>query len=79
MNSSGTVSNNFTVGSIAPGSTYTLGNITGGVFKYTGNSELASNGTLVTGKESAVYLDGSTVTSAACSVNVAAIALYDQY
>ncbi|MBP7979479.1 MAG: autotransporter domain-containing protein [Sebaldella sp.] len=79
MNSSGAVSNNFTVGSIAPGSTYTLGNITGGVFKYTGNSELASNGTLVTGKESAVYLDGSTVTSAAGSVNVAAIALNDQY
>ncbi|MCP1224254.1 autotransporter domain-containing protein [Sebaldella sp. S0638] len=79
MNSSGTISNNFNVGAITAGSSYTLGNIVGGAFKYTGNSNLASNGTLVTGKNSAIYLDGSAITSASGSTNVAAVALDGQY
>ena len=79
MNTSGTVSNNFNVSSVAPGSTYTLGNITGGVFEYTGNSTLASNGTLVSGNNSAIYLNGSTVTAGSGSTNVAAVALNGQY
>ncbi len=79
MNSSGTISNNFNVASTAPGSTYTLGNIVGGAFEYTGISNLDSNGTLVSGTNSAIYLNGSTVTSASGATNVAAVALDGQY
>jgi hypothetical protein len=79
MASSGTVTNNFTVGTVAAGSTYTLGNIMGGVFEYTGSSVLNSNGTLVTGKNSAVYLNGSGISVNSGSTGVAAFALDGQY
>ena len=80
INSSGTINNNFIVNSVTVGSTYTLGNVTGGIFDYTGSSTLASNGTLVSGKNSAIYLNiPSVVTSASGSVNVAAVALDGQY
>jgi hypothetical protein len=79
MNSSGIISNNFNVGSVAPGSTYTLGNIVGGAFEYTGSSTLASNGTLVSGVTSAIYLNGSTIAAAPGATNVAAVALDGQY
>ena len=79
MNSSGAISNSFNVVSVAPGSTYTLGNITGGVFEYTGSSNLASNGTLVSGTNSAIYLSGSAITAAPGSTNVAGVALDGPY
>ena len=79
MNSSGSISNNFNVANVAPGSTYTLGNITGGAFEYTGISNLATNGTLVSGTNSAIYLNGSVITSAAGATNVAAAVLNGQY
>ncbi|MCP1224249.1 transporter [Sebaldella sp. S0638] len=79
MNTSGTVSNNFTVGDVTDGSSYTLGNIINGAFSYTGTTSLASYGTLISGENSAVYLNGSNVTSAAGATNVAAIALNGQY
>jgi hypothetical protein len=72
------INNNFTVTSSA-GSTYSLGSMKGGSLEYTGNSSLASDGTLVVGENSAVYLNGSTITAAAGAVNVAAIALDNQY
>jgi hypothetical protein len=52
-----------------------LGNITGGAFEYTGSSNLASNGTLVSGENSAIYLNGSAITAAPGATNVAAVAL----
>ena len=73
-----TINNNFTVSSSA-GSTYTLGSMKGGSLEYTGNAGLASDGTLVVGENSAVYLNGSTITVAPGAVNVAAIALDNQY
>ncbi|MCP1225330.1 transporter [Sebaldella sp. S0638] len=79
IDSSGSISNNFEVGSVTSGSSYTLGKIVGGAFEYTGNSNLASNGTLVSGENAAVYLSGSTITSSAGSTNVAAAALDGQY
>ncbi|MCP1222941.1 hypothetical protein [Sebaldella sp. S0638] len=79
MASSGTISNNFTVGTVASGSTYTIGNITGGVFEYTGNTALSSNGSLITGQNAAVYLNGSTITANSGSTGAAAIALDGQY
>ena len=79
MNSSGSISNNFNVANVAPGSTYTLGNITGGAFEYTGISNLATNGTLVSGTNSAIYLNGSVITSAAGATNIAAAVLNGQY
>ncbi len=79
MNSSGSISNSFNVTSVTPGSTYTLGNIAGGIFEYTGNSNLASNGTLVSGTGSAIYLKGSTITSASGATNVAGVALDGSY
>ena len=72
-----TINNNFVVTSTA-GSTYTLGNIKGGAFEYTGNSVLASNGTLVSGQNSAVYLNVSTITAPG-TTNVAAVSLNGQY
>ena len=72
------INNNFTVSSAA-GSTYTLGSMKGGSLEYTGNAGLASDGTLVAGENSAVYLNGSTITAASGAVNVAAIALDKQY
>jgi hypothetical protein len=72
-----TINNNFVVTSTA-GSTYTLGNIKGGAFEYIGNSVLASNGTLVSGQNSAVYLNGSTITAPG-TTNVAAVSLDGQY
>ena len=71
-----TINNNFVVTSTA-GSTYTLGNIKG-AFEYTGNSVLASNGTLVSGQNSAVYLNVSTITAPG-TTNVAAVSLTGQY
>ena len=79
MNSSGAISNSFNVVSVAPGSTYTLGNITGGVFEYTGSSNLASNGTLVSGTGSAIYLNGSAITASPGSTNVAGVVLDGPY
>jgi hypothetical protein len=76
-NAGTTINNNFTV-TANSGSTYTLGNITGGTFEYTGTANLASNGTLVTGKQSTIYLNGSTITSALGSTNVAAAAIEGQ-
>ena len=73
-----TINNNFTVSSSA-GSTYTLGSMKGGSLEYTGNAGLASDGTLVVGENSAVYLNGSVITAAPGAVNVAAIALDKQY
>jgi hypothetical protein len=72
-----TINNNFVVTSTV-GSTYTLGNIKGGAFEYNGNSVLASNGTLVSGQNSAVYLNGSTITAPG-TTNVAAVSLDGQY
>ena len=79
MASSGTVSNNFNVGTVAAGSSYTLGNIVNGIFEYTGASTLASNGTLVSGVNSAVFLNGSSITANSGAIGVAAIALDGQY
>ena len=73
-----TVNNDFTISSTA-GSTYTIGNISQSRFTYTGNSNLASNGTFISGKNSAVYLDGATITADSGAVNTAAIALDGQY
>ncbi|ACZ10544.1 Uncharacterized protein with a C-terminal OMP (outer membrane protein) domain [Sebaldella termitidis] len=78
MNSSGIISNNFNVTGIAPGSTYTIGNIVNGSFNYTGSSILSSNGVLVSGQYSSVFLNGSTITVNPGSTNVAAIALDGQ-
>ena len=79
MASSGTVNNNFTVGSVAAGSSYSLGNIVNGAFTYTGATILGSNGTLMSGQSSAVYLNGSTITANPGSTGVAAIALDGRY
>ncbi|MDR2879872.1 MAG: transporter, partial [Fusobacteriales bacterium] len=78
MASSGTVNNNFTVGTTAPGSSYSLGNIVNGAFNYTGTSELSSNGVLVSGERSSIFLNGSAITVNPGSMNVAAIALDGQ-
>ena len=77
--SSGSISNSFNVASITPGSSYTIGNIVGGAFEYTNTANLASDGTLVTGKNAAVYLNGSVITAAAGATNVAAMALDGQF
>ena len=80
MASSGTVNNNFTVGSVAAGSSYSLGNIVNGAFTYGGSTNLGSNGTLVSGQNSAVYLNGaSVITVNSGATGVAAIALDGQY
>ena len=78
MASSGTVTNNFNVGTVAAGSSYSLGNIINGAFNYTGSSVLSSNGVLVSGQTSSVFLNGSTITVNPGSTNVAAIALDGQ-
>ena len=79
MASSGILSNNFNIGHVDPGSSYILGNIVNGVFEYTGIGTLASNGALVSGKYSAVFLNGSNITVNSGSTGVAAIALDGQY
>ena len=79
MASSGTVTNNFNVGTVAAGSSYSLGNIVNGAFTYTGTTSLGSNGTLMSGQNSAVYLNGSTITANPGATGVAAIALDGQY
>ncbi|MCP1225670.1 autotransporter domain-containing protein [Sebaldella sp. S0638] len=76
-NAGTTINNDFTVTSTT-GSTYTLGGINEGSVEYTGNSNLTSNGTLVSGKNSTIYLNGSVITSDSGSVNVAAVALDGQ-
>ena len=79
MDTTATVTNNFIVGNVSAGSSYTLGNIKNGVFTYTGITSLGSNGTLVSGKDSAVFLDGATITANSGATGVAAIALDGQY
>ncbi len=74
MVSSGSITNNFVVNSVAPGSSYTLGNISGTTFEYAGNGYLASDGTLISGKNSAVLLNAlSTVNANLGEVNIAAL------
>ena len=77
--SSGSFSNNFTVGTVAAGSSYSLVNIVSRGFTYTGVTNLGSNGTFVSGQGSGVFLNGSTITSSLGSTGVAAIALDGQY
>ncbi|MDR2879635.1 MAG: autotransporter domain-containing protein [Fusobacteriales bacterium] len=61
--SSGTFNQNFNISSTAD-STYTIGNIKNGTFHYNGTANLAGNGSLINGKDSAVLLDtGSTLLS----------------
>jgi hypothetical protein len=78
MASSGTIINNFNVGTVAAGSSYSLGNIINGAFNYIGTSVLSSNGVLVSGKTSSVFLNNSTIVVNPGSTNVAAIALEGQ-
>jgi hypothetical protein len=78
MASSGTITNNFNVGSVAAGSSYSLGNIVNGAFNYTGTSVLSSNGVLASGQNSSMFLNGSTITVNPGSTGVAAIALDNQ-
>ncbi|MCP1225151.1 autotransporter domain-containing protein [Sebaldella sp. S0638] len=79
ISSGGTITNNFTLGSIASGSTYSIGNISGGEIEYTGSTTLGTNGTMMAGINSAIYLNGSAITAAPGAVNTAAMALGGQY
>ena len=74
MLSSGTIlTNNFTVNSITPGSSYTLGNLGSSTFEYGGAGHLSSDGTLISGKNSAILLNSaSSVTANPGETHIAA-------
>jgi hypothetical protein len=74
-----TITNNFTLGTVAAGSTYSIGNISGGEIEYTGSTILGTNGTMMAGINSAIYLNGSTITAEPGAVNTAGMALDGQY
>ena len=79
ISSGSTITNNFTLGTVTSGSTYSIGNISGGEIEYTGSTSLGSNGTMMAGINSAIYLNGSVITALPGAVNTAAMALDGQY
>jgi hypothetical protein len=75
--SSGVFNQNFNITSTA-GSTYTIGNVKNGTFYYNGTANLAGNGSLINGENSAVLLDtGSTLSGT--GDNVIGAVLNGQY
>ena len=80
MVSSGSITNNFVVNNVAPGSSYTLGNISGTSFEYAGSSHLSSDGTLISGKDSTILLNAlSSVNANSGEINIAALIADGQY
>ncbi|MCP1224032.1 autotransporter domain-containing protein [Sebaldella sp. S0638] len=71
--SNGIFNNNFTVNSTV-GSSYSIGNVSNGTFRYDGTASLSNGGGLISGKNSAVLLDiNSDVSAAESNIVVAAI------
>ncbi|MBP9477166.1 MAG: autotransporter domain-containing protein [Sebaldella sp.] len=77
IKSNGSFTNNFNVTSTA-GSSYTVGNVNNGTFYYNGTANLGGNGSLLSGKNTAVLLD--TVSNVSSSeASVVGVSLNGQY
>ena len=75
-----TVSNNFTVGTVTSGSTYTLNAMVDSIYTYTGTAALESNGTLINGVRTAAYIGNpGGVYANPGAENIGAIVLNGQY
>ncbi|MCP1222942.1 autotransporter domain-containing protein [Sebaldella sp. S0638] len=80
MVSGGVVNANISLGTVTTGSSYIFGSVIDQVAVYTGDANLASNGSFLIGKNSAVYLSPtSSITVQPGSVNTSAFVLDGQY
>ena len=69
-----------TVGTVTAGSNYTLGSLVNGKMTYGSSALLATNGTMLNGKYTNIYLNSSSdITSEAGATGVVAVALDGQY
>ncbi len=69
-----------TVGLVSAGSNYTLGSLVNGKMTYASSALLATNGTLLNGRETNIYLNGSSdIKAEAGATGVVAVALDGQY
>ena len=69
-----------TVGTVTAGSNYTLGSLTNGKMTYASDARLATNGTMLNGRNTNIYLNGtSDIKAEAGATGVVAVALDGQY
>jgi hypothetical protein len=69
-----------TVGAVTAGSNYTLGSLVNGKMTYGSSALLATNGTMLNGKNTNIYLNGSSdIKAEAGATGVVAVALEGQY